>query len=189
MNTQKRLWLSVRTCLLVLVIALCISACAGTAVQVPAQGWEKAANKDVLQTCAVICDQDMREIRGGYDVYSFGMDFVGNFDFATRKIDGSVTAWALANTPLTANFQNGAVAITPGGAAGVSFQAGNGQVAFQSSVGNSSLGTGVIQLVQVMGNNNLVYASTNVTLNILNFKTITPTVTGRSGLNFMGLGH
>ena len=68
---------------------------------------------------------------------------------------------------------------------GVSFSAGNGQVNFQSSVGQSPLGTGVIQLVQVMGNNNLVIANTNVTLNIKNFQTIKPTVTGIGGLNFL----
>ena len=56
---------------------------------------------------------------------------------------------------------------------------------FQSSVGHSNLGTGVIQLVQVMGNNNLVIANTNVTLNIKNFQTIKPTVTGIGGLNFL----
>jgi hypothetical protein len=36
-----------------------------------------------------------------------------------------------------------------------------------------------------MGNNNLVIASTNVTLNIKNFQSIKPTVTGMGGFNFL----
>ena len=149
---------------------------------------EKVKNTDVLQTCAVLADQDMAEIRGCYDnIYAFGLDFIGTIDFANtmKMIEGKVSAYAVAfkgeqlNTP-NANFANGKV---DGG--GVSFTAGNGQVNFQSSVGQSPLGTGVIQLVQVMGNNNLVIANTNVTLNIKNFQTIKPTVTGIGGLNFL----
>ena len=68
---------------------------------------------------------------------------------------------------------------------GVTFSAGNGNVNFESSVGRSHLGTGVIQLVQVMGNNNLVIANTNVTLNIKNFQTIKPN--GLNGWNSGGL--
>jgi len=149
---------------------------------------DKVKNTDVLQTCAVLADQDMAEIRGAYDnIYCFGLCFEGTIDLAStmKMIEGKVFAYAATlkgeplNTP-NANSANGK---------GVSFAAGNGQVNFQSSVGHSRLGTGVIQLVQVMGNNNLVIASTNVTLNILNtknFQNIKPAVTGIGGLNFLG---
>lgn len=189
MNTQKRLWPTVRICLLVIVTALSIAACAGPGVQVsgPAQMAERITHKDVLQTCAMLGNQDMAEIRGGFGTYFFGLDFIGNLDFAStsKRLEGKVFAWAASNQALNtnANFSNGNVATPSGG--GISFEAGNGQVAFHSSVGNSPLGTGVIQLVQVMGNNNVVYATTNVTLNIKNFQTIKPTVTGIGGLNFL----
>ena len=68
---------------------------------------------------------------------------------------------------------------------GVTFSAGNGNVNFESSVGRSHLGTGVIQLVQVMGNNNLVIANTNVTLNIKNLQPLS--LTGSSNWNIGGL--
>ena len=190
MDTQKRLGSIVLNCLMISLTLLCIAACAGPGLHVPvqAQVGEKVKNTEVLQTCAVLADQDMAEIRGCYDnIYAFGLDFTGTIDFAKtmKMIEGKVSAYAVAfkgeqlNTP-NANFANGKV---DGG--GVSFSAGNGQVNFQSSVGQSPLGTGVIQLVQVMGNNNLVIANTNVTLNIKNFQTIKPTVTGIGGLNFL----
>ena len=190
MNPQKRLWPIVRNCLFVGVTAWCIASCAGPAVYVPVQAQvaEKVTKGDVLQTCAVLADQDMAEIRGCYDnIYAFGLDFIGTIDFAStmKMIEGQVSAYAVAfkgqhlDTP-NASFAGGKV---DGG--GVSFEAGNGQVAFHSSVGRSNLGTGVIQLVQVMGNNNLVIANTNVTLNIKNFQKITPTVTGPGGFNFL----
>ncbi len=191
MNTQKRLWPVMRKCLVVTVTSLCIAACAGPSVYVPvpAQVAEKVTHKDVLQTCAVLADQDMAEIRGCYDsIYAFGLDFIGTIDFANsmKKVEGQVSAYAVAlnaSDPLIVNHTNPYNAGVSG--TGVSFAAGNSQVAFQSSVGTSNLGTGVIQLVQVMGNNNLVLASTNVTINIKNFQTIKPTVTGIGGLNFM----
>jgi len=192
MNTQNRLWPLVRI-LIIIVTSLCIAACAGPSVQVPvpAQVAAKVTNQDVLQTCAVLADQDMAEIRGCYDnIYAFGLDFIGTIDFAStmKMIEGKVSAYAIAfkgeHLNTNANFANGNVDVQSGG--GLSFEAGNGHVGFHSSIGNSPLGTGVIQLVQVMGNNNLVIANTNVTLNIKNFQPIKPTVSGMGGLNFLG---
>ncbi len=190
MNPQKRLWPIVRNCWIVGMTSLCIASCAGPAVYVPVQAQvaEKVTNRDVLQTCSVLADQDMAEIRGCYDnIYAFGLDFIGTIDFANtmKMIEGKVSAYAVAvqGEPLKTPVANFAGGTANGG--GVSFTAGNGQVNFQSSVGQSPLGTGVIQLVQVMGNNNLVIANTNVTLNIKNFQTIKPTVTGIGGLNFL----
>lgn len=193
MNTQKRLR-SIARSLIVGVISLCIAACAGPSVYVPVQAQvaKQLSNSEVLQTCTKLADQDMAEIRGCYDnIYAFGLDFIGTIDFAStmKMIEGKVFAYAATfkgkelRTPNT-NFTNGPVDIQTGG--GLSFEAGNRNVTFHSSVGVSNLGTGVIQLVQVMGNNNLVIANTNVTLNIKNFKPITPTVTGIGGLNFLG---
>ena len=184
MSPQKRLWPIVRNCLIVGVTSLYIASCAGPTVYVPVQAQvaEKVAKQDVLQTCAVLADQDMAEIRGAYDnIYAFGLDFIGTIDFAStmKMIEGKVSAYAVALTGQPLNNANANLAN------GVTFSAGNGQVNFQSSVGHSGLGTGVIQLVQVMGNNNLVIANTNVTLNIKNFQTIKPTVTGIGGLNFL----
>ena len=193
MDTQKSLWSIVLNCLMITLTLSFTAACAGPGLHVPvqAQVGEKVNNTEVLQTCAVLADQDMSEIRGCYNnVYAFGLDFAGTFDFANtmKMIEGRFSAYAVAfkgeplNTP-NANFTDGKV---DGG--GVSFSASNSHVNFESSVGHSNLGTGVIQLVQVMGNNNLVIANTNVTLNIKNFQTIKPTFTGIGGLNFLG-GH
>ena len=192
MNRQKRLWPFMRNCLGVIVTTMCIAACAGPSVQVPvpAQMVDKITNQNSLKTCAVLADQDMAEIRGCYDnIYAFGLDFIGTIDFAgsMKKIEGQISAYALAfkGKPLVtdSNFNNGHIEVTSGG--GASFEAGNGQVAFHSSIGNSPLGTGVIQLVQVMGNNNLVIANTNVTINIKNFQGIKGTVSGMGGFNFL----
>ncbi len=192
MNTQKQLWPAMRNCLGVIATTVCIAACAGPSVQVPvpAQMVEKVTNQNSLKTCAVLADRDMADIRGCYDnIYAFGLDFIGTIDFANsmKKIEGQISAYAMAfnGKPLTtnANFNNGPINIQSG--EGASFEAGNGQVAFHSSIGNSPLGTGVIQLVQVMGNNNLVIANTNVTLNIKNFQGIKATVSGMGGLNFL----
>ena len=186
MNAQKRLRLMMRSCLLVIVTALCLAACGGPAVQVPvpAQVAEKATNKDVLQTCAVLRDQDMAEIRGCYDsYYFFGMSLDASIDFAGGKptINGNVTTMAFSNKDITGKGINN---LPVGG--GFSFTAGNGQVSFNSSFGRNNLGNGVIQLVQVMGNNNLVIASTNVTLYLNNLPTIKPNVTTALG-SFGGL--
>lgn len=190
----------VGNCLIVGLASLCIAACAGPGLQVPvqAQGVEKVTTTDVLKTCAVIQDQDMAEIRGCYDsFYTFGLDFIGTIDFSDlarsmKTIEGKVSAYATAvnadKLTTNANFNNGQVGAQAGAQAsgGLSFEAGNSQVAFHSSIGNSPLGTGVIQLVQVMGNNNLVIANTNVTLNIKNFQPINTKFTGLTGLNFLG---
>ena len=117
MNPQKRLWPIVRNCLIVGVTSLCIASCAGPTVYVPVQAQvaEKVKNTDVLQTCAVLADQDMAEIRGCYDnIYAFGLDFIGTIDFAKtmKMIEGKVLAYAAAfkgeqlNTP-DANFASG----------------------------------------------------------------------------------
>ena len=95
---------------MVIVTSLCIAACAGPTVYVPVQAQvaEKVTNTDVLQTCAVLADQDMAEIRGCYDnIYAFGLDFIGTIDFANtmKMIEGKVSAYAVAfkgeqlNTP------------------------------------------------------------------------------------------
>jgi hypothetical protein len=192
MNTQKRLRPIMRNCLVVIVTTLCLAACSGPSVYVPipAQVAERVTDKDVLQTCAVLRDQDMAEIRGCYDsIYAFGLDFVGTIDFtnSVKRIEGRASAYAIAFNadPLkkNQNFTNGQVTAPAGG--GLSIEAGNSDVAFHSSVGESRLGTGVIQLVQVMGNNNLVFASTNVTININGMTPIKSTVSGPGGLNFL----
>ena len=190
MDTQKRLGSIVLNCLMMSLTLLCTAACAGPGLHVPVQAQVgEVKNTEVLQTRVVLADQDMAEIRGCYDnIYAFGLDFTGTIDFANtmKMIEGKVSAYAVAfkgeqlNTPI-ANFANGKV---DGG--GVSFSASNSNVNFESSVGHSNLGTGVIQLVQVMGNNNLVIANTNVTLNIKNLQTIKSTFTGIGGLNFLG---
>lgn len=169
MNTPKPLWPVMGSCLLVIVTALSIAACAGPAIQVsvPAQVAEKITKPDVLQTCAVLGDQDMTEIRGCYDnVYAFGLDFVATIDMANvaKKVEGGISAYAVAF--------NGGPLTSVKNATSNSFDSRNGDVHWESSIGTGPLGTGVIQLVQVRGNNNLVFASTNVTLNIEHFQPI-----------------
>lgn len=112
----------------------------------------------ILQTCAAMPNKQLRQYRGCYATYFFGMD-VG-INLASNAAPGIAVRF-------TAMLPDGSVApvASPGGNQ-VSFN--NGQVAFSAGVGNTSLGSGIFQVVQVAGNNNLVISNMNVNINVAN---------------------
>jgi hypothetical protein len=57
-------------------------------------------------------------------------------------------------------------------------------VGFQAGIGNTSLGSGIFQVTQVAGNNNLVVSSMNVNINIANATSLVPKI---NALSFTGI--
>jgi hypothetical protein len=111
-----------------------------------------------LQTCAAMPNKQLQQYRGCYATYYFGMD-VG--------INLSGTSAPGISVQFTGIVPDGSVApvASPGGNQ-VSFN--NGQVAFSAGIGSTSLGSGIFQVVQVAGNNNLVISNMNVNINVDN---------------------
>jgi hypothetical protein len=112
----------------------------------------------ILRTCAVMPDQQLKQYRGCYDTYYFGMDIGVNI--SGRSTPG-----------ITVNF----VAMVPDGSAapvanssGTQVAFNSGQVSFSAGIGRNSLGSGIYQVTQVAGNNNLVIAAMNININIAN---------------------
>jgi hypothetical protein len=125
---------------------------------------QRVETPKVLQTCAVMPKGQLEENRGCYASYFFGMD-----------VGINVTGNANPNIQVAFNaiVPDGSVApaVSPSGNQ-VSFN--NGQVAFNAGIGNTSLGSGIFQVVQVAGNNNLVVANMNVNINIANATSLIP---------------
>jgi hypothetical protein len=128
----------------------------------------------ILQTCAAMPNQQLQQYRGCYATYYFGMDVGINLTGTTSpgisvKFTGMVPEGSVA--PVA----------SPGGNQ-VSFN--DGQVAFNAGMGSTSLGSGIFQVVQVAGNNNLVISNMNVNVNIPNAASLE---TKTNALSFSGL--
>jgi hypothetical protein len=127
----------------------------------------------VLQTCAAMPNKQLQEYRGCYATYFFGMD-----------IGINVTG---TSTPGISVRFNGIV--PDGSAVPVASPGGNqvafndGQVAFNAGIGSTSLGSGVFQVVQVAGNNNLVISNMNININIANASSLATKI---NAINFSG---
>jgi hypothetical protein len=128
----------------------------------------------ILQTCAAMPNKQLRQYRGCYATYFFGMDIGINLT-GTSAPGISVRSVAIlpdaSVTPVA----------SPGGNQ-VSFN--NGQVAFSAGIGNTSLGSGIFQVVQVAGNNNLVISNMNININIANPGSL---ATKTNAISFSGL--
>jgi hypothetical protein len=125
---------------------------------------QRIETPEILETCAAMSKGQLEENRGCYASYFFGMD-----------VGINVTGNANPNIHVAFNaiVPDGSVApaVSPSGNQ-VSFN--NGQVAFNAGIGNTSLGSGIFQVVQVAGNNNLVVANMNVNINIANATSLIP---------------
>ena len=112
----------------------------------------------ILKTCAAMPNKQLQQYRGCYATYFFGMD-VG-INLASNAAPGIAVRF-------TAMVPDGSVApvASPGGNQ-VAYN--NGQVAFSAGIGNTSLGSGIFQVVQVAGNNNLVISNMNININVAN---------------------
>ncbi len=113
---------------------------------------QEVTTPKILAACDVVPDQQLREMRGRFATYYFGLD-VGldlsgpkpgmTVNYHASVPDGSATPKFTGNT---ASFNNG-------------------NVNFQAGIGNTSLGSGIFNVVQVAGNNNLVVSTMNININ------------------------
>ncbi len=162
MSRKLITWLALRGILLVLAGSM-IMACATSIPPVTSQQPQHFQTKSVLETCAVVKDEDLAEMRGCYDTYSFGMTVEGDFDLATKKF--SFTNHTTSSQTFNGSALPSQVTISPTGNQ-VAFN--NGNVSYTAGVGQNSLGTGIMQVVQVVGQNIAVMADMSVVLNINN---------------------
>jgi hypothetical protein len=118
----------------------------------------------ILQTCAAVPSGELQENRGCYASYFFGMD-----------VGINVTGNSTPGISVSYNAVVPDGSVTPvASPAGNQVSFNNGQVACSSGIGNTSLGSGVFQVVQVAGNNNMVVATMNVNINIANATSLIP---------------
>jgi hypothetical protein len=104
-------------------------------------------------------ENDLQELRGCYDSYYFALDIGINMTGSTPSV----------NVQFSAQVPQGTAAPSFSGNA-VSFN--NGNVSFQAGVGNNSLGAGFYQVIGVAGNQNIVIANTNITINVQNLSSL-----------------
>ena len=111
----------------------------------------------ILQTCAAMPNKQLRQYRGCYATYFFGMDvginLTGNsapaFAFRSHRLWFRTAVWPQWQAPEAIRCPS-IMARWPSA----------------PGVGNTSLGSGVFQMVQVAGNNNLVISNMNININI-----------------------
>jgi hypothetical protein len=166
-------WLALRGILLALASSM-IMACAASVPPVTSQQPERIQTKSVLETCAVIKDEELAEMRGCYDTYSFGMTVEGTFDMIKNSFSFKTAGQGLVDHGVYENGPNvpSQLTINPTGTQ-VSFS--NANVAYTAGVGSNSLGNGIMQVVQVVGQNIMVMADMSVVLNINGVNMMKPT--------------
>lgn len=131
-------------------------------------------NPTILRTCKAMPDQQLQEYRGCFATYFFGMDM---------GINVTGTSSPGISTRFTAVVPDGSVAPVASSTGNqVSFN--NGSVAFNAGVGTTSLGSGIFQVVQVAGVNNMVISNMNININIANASGLIPKT---SALSFSGV--
>jgi hypothetical protein len=114
---------------------------------------------EVLQSCKVVPDCELRELRGRFDTSFFGLDVVANLDVGKGAFSGSVHF--ATNVPLEqVNFS------------GTQVSYNNGNISYQAGIGATSFGSGVYSAVVVAGTNNMVISTTNVNLTIQGLSTL-----------------
>jgi hypothetical protein len=108
---------------------------------------------EVLRSCEVVPDCELKELRGRFDTSFFGLDIVGNLNVGSSAFTGQV-AFSTNVPPEQVNFS------------GTQVSYNNGNISYQAGIGANSLGSGIYSMVVVAGTQNIVIANTNVTLNI-----------------------
>jgi hypothetical protein len=174
MKAKNQLRVGIIGVVILLTGSLFLAACGSPAIRTPVSRNLTTTEKNVLETCLLLPDQEMAEMRGCYDnLYTFGLDIIGNIDLTNRnfglsaqfkaQVENSVNQIKNASAkPMQVSFTNGQASFS------------DGAVAYQAGIGTNSLGSGIMQVVMVAGNNNLVIANTNVTLNISNLGAAKP---------------
>jgi hypothetical protein len=130
---------------------------------------------EILQTCAAMPSGELQQNRGCYASYYFGMDVGVN-------VTGNSTPGI--SVRYNAMVPDGSSVTPVASPAGNQVSFNNGQVACSMGVGNTSLGNGAFQVVQVAGNNNLVVANMNININIANATSLIPKT---NALSFTGV--
>jgi hypothetical protein len=108
---------------------------------------------EVLQSCEVVPDRELSQLRGRYDTTFFGLDIVGNLNVGSGAFTGQV-AFTTNVPPDQVNFS------------GTQVSYNNGNISYQAGIGATSFGSGVYSMVVVAGTQNIVISTTNVILNI-----------------------
>ena len=129
---------------------------------------------EILQTCAAMPSGELQEYRGCYASYFFGMDVGIN---VTGNSAPGISVGLEAMVP---DGSSGVPVASPAGNQ-VSFN--DGQVSYSAGIGNTSLGSGIFQVVQVAGNNNLVVSNMNININVANATSLIPKT---NALSFTG---
>jgi hypothetical protein len=134
---------------------------------------QRVETPEILQTCAAMPSGDLQEHRGCFASYFFGMDVGVNV--TGNSIPGiSVRFLGLVD---------GTSGVPMASPAGNQVSFNDGQVAYHAGIGNTSLGSGIFQVVQVAGNNCLVVSNMNININIANATSMTPKT---NALSFTG---
>ena len=128
----------------------------------------------ILQTCAAMPNKQLQQYRGCYATYYFGMDIGINL---TGTSAPGISVRFAGMVP-----DGSAVPVASPGGNQVGFN--DGQVAFSAGIGSTSLGSGIFQVVQVAGNNNLVISNMNVNINIASAASL---ATKTNAISFSGL--
>jgi hypothetical protein len=112
---------------------------------------------EVLQSCKVVSDRELRELRGRFDTTYFGLDVCANLDVGKSAFSGYVHFDTNAD-PSKVNYS------------GTQVSYNNGNISYQAGIGANSMSSGIYSAVVVAGTNNVVISNTNVTLNIQGLK-------------------
>ncbi len=143
--------------LLTLILVLSMPAGAGPA--------PRLEDMEAVKHAKVTPDHKLDRLRGRLDTFLFGFNIVGDLNAGTGAFTGQVNFQT--NVPLDQ------VAIGP---SQVSFN--NGQVSYNAGIGNTSFGSGIFAVSQVVGQNIIFISNVDVTLNIQGLTT--PALTGLS---------
>ena len=108
---------------------------------------------EVLQSCQVVPDRELRKLRGRFDTTFFGLDICANLNVGSGAFTGSV-AFTTNADPSQVNFS------------GTQVSYNNGNISYQAGIGSTSFSNGVYSAVAVAGTQNIVISTTNVQLNI-----------------------
>jgi hypothetical protein len=129
---------------------------------------QETQTKTVLETCAVVQDQELAEMRGCFDIYSFGMSIKGDLDLATKNFSFQMDYSQVSSADqVPSNLKKSDT--------GNQVAFNDGTVSYTAGIGKNALGSGIMQVIQVAGSNVLVVANMDVTLNINNAVGLKPT--------------
>ena len=177
MSREQIIWVALRGILLVIGGSL-IMACATSTPSVVQERPQETQTKSVFETCQVVQDQELAEMRGCYDsIYSFGMTIEGTMDLAKNTFKISTGADGQIHGSGTVGTNGGEVSYT---GTQVAFKDQN--VSFLAGMGAG----GVMSMIQVNGNN--VSVVNNVLVNLTIKNAVNAASVPTAGNTLRGLG-